>query len=209
MKRALVVLAFATASATFTTTTSAQGLYVFADVGRSDFDVGSAPGISVDETDTLYGVGIGYSFNDYFSAELGFVDLGEATASTNGPISGTLYGSDVTIDGRLTVDANGTFFGIRGDLPVTESIDLFARAGMLHWQSDADISGTITFDGDTYSGSDSVKLDDGTDPYLGVGADYSFNDNVSINAQWNRYMLDVVGESLDIDTLSLGLTYRF
>ncbi|KEA63550.1 Outer membrane protein A precursor [Marinobacterium lacunae] len=209
MKKALAILAVAATSATFATASSAQGIYIFGDLGRSDFDTGSASGISVDETDTMYGVGMGYSFNDYFSAELGYVDLGETTASTNAPVSGSLYGSSVTIDGRISVDATGVFFGVRGDLPVTESVDLFARAGMLHWQSDADFSGTITIDGDTFSGGASAELDDGTDPYIGLGASYSFNENVSVNAQWNRYMLDVVDEDLDIDTLSIGLAYRF
>ncbi|GGC09116.1 hypothetical protein GCM10011352_39350 [Marinobacterium zhoushanense] len=208
MKQALAILALAATSATFATATSAQGVYVFGDLGQSDFDLGSAPGFSVDETDTMYGIGVGYSFNDYFSAELGYVDLGESTISTNAPISGTVFGSSFSIDGKFAIDATGVFFGVRGDLPVSDSIDLFARAGMLHWQSDASFSGTITIDGDTFT-SGSGELDDGTDPYLGLGASYAFNDNVSVNAQWNRYMLDMLGEDLDIDTLSVGLAYRF
>lgn len=210
MKNRLSILALAVAATGFAASANAQGVYIFGDVGRSDFDIGSGgSGISVDDTDTAYSLGIGYRFNDNFSAELGYADLGETTASTDAPISGSVYGSDVTIDGDLEVDATGFFYGVRGDLPVSESVNLFARLGLLHWQSDFDMSGTVTIDGVSYSGNASAELDSGTDPYLGLGADYSFNDNVSVNAQWNRYMLDVADEDLDIDTFSVGLTYRF
>lgn len=209
MKKSMGILALAITATGFASSASAAGGYIFADVGRSDFDVGSEPNISVDDTDTLYGVGLGYSFNDYFSIEAGFADLGETSASSRGPISANLYGSNVTIDGKIALDANGFFYGIRGDLPITESFNLFARLGMLHWQSDADVSGTVTIDGTSSSGSFSENIDDGTDPYVGIGADYGITDHVSLNAQWNRYMLEVADEDLDVDTLSVGITFRF
>ncbi len=171
--------------------------------------MGSDDCICIDDTDTLYGLGLGYIFNDYFSIEAGYAYLGETSFSTRAPISANMFGSDVTLDGKLALDANGFFYGIRGDLPVTESFNLFARLGMLHWQTDADVSGTATIDGISYSGSFSEKVDDGTDPYVGIGADYGITDHVSLNAQWNRYMLEVADEDLDVDTLSVGIAYRF
>lgn len=207
MKKALGILTLALTGAA--SSVSAQGVYLFADAGRSDFDVGSADGFSIDDTDTFYGVGLGYSFNEYFALEAGYADLGETSVSTRSPISTNLYGSDITLDGKMSVDANGFFYGIRGDLPLSESFGLFARLGVFHWQSDLDMSGTISIDGESVSGNASEKLDDGSDPYVGLGADYGITKNLSVNAQWNRYMLDVADEDLDIDTLSLGIAYHF
>lgn len=189
----------------------AENYYVFGDYGRSDIDLGSTsvPGFSIDDTDTAYSFGAGYRFNENFSVELGYADLGEASISTNAPVTETVAGSTVTVDGTLDVDAKGFFLGVRGDMDVADNIGLFARAGFLDWESDADISGTVTVDGTAYTGSASAELADGTDPYLGVGVAYDFNENLAANLQYTRYFLDFEGTDVDVDTFTVGLTYSF
>ncbi|WP_432696968.1 porin family protein [Marinobacterium sp. YM272] len=206
MKKNIGILALAMTATGFAASANAAGGYIFGDVGRSDFDLGSGgSGFSVDDTDTSYTLGLGYRFNDYFSAEIGYADLGAASVSTDGPTSGDVLGINGTLNGDISADATGFLYGVRGNLPVTESFNLFARLGMLHWQSDADVD--LTVDGTNINGS--AELDNGTDPYVGLGADYFFNDSISVNAQWNRYMLDVANEDVDIDTLSLGVAFHF
>lgn len=207
MKKAL--LAASLAALLGSTSAYAEGMYIFGDIGQSDFDTGSSAGFSVDETDTMVAIGLGYSFTENFSAEVGYTDLGETSVTTNSPVTGTVSGSTVTIDGTLTTDAAGFFVGLRGDLPVSDSVNLFARAGLLNWESDGSFTGSITIDGTVYTGTSSAELADGTDPYFGIGADWKVADSVSVNAQYTLYKLDYDGADLDVDTLSLGVRYAF
>lgn len=208
MKKALfvaVVLAAASTSA------MAENTYVFGDVGRSNIDTGlsSDANFKVDESDTSYKIGIGYQVNQYFSVEAGYADLGETTLSTNAPYSEVIYGSNVTIDGKFGLDAAGFFVGAKGSYPVTNEIGVYAKAGLIAWESDLSYSGSVTVDGDTLTGSGSEEASDGTDPYIGLGASYSINDNLSVQGEWSRYMLDFEGEDADIDVFSVGVAYAF
>ncbi|WP_286240447.1 outer membrane beta-barrel protein [Neptuniibacter halophilus] len=188
----------------------ADGYYVFGDYGRSDFDTGvSAAGINTDDTDSAFSLGVGFQYNEYLAVELGYLDLGEASFSTNAPVSGTVGGSSVTLDGSLDLDATGFFLGLRGNYALNDAFTLFGRAGLLNWESDLTLAGTATIDGVAYTGSFSGEAADGTDPYLGLGVEYNFNENLSAKLQYNRYFLDFEGEDLDVDTFTAGLSYRF
>ena len=189
----------------------AESYYVFGDYGRSDIDTGvpSTAGLTSDESDSALSLGVGFRYNENFSVELGYADLGEASFSTTAPLTETLAGNTVTLDGSLDLDAKGFFLGVRGDMDVADNIGLFARVGFLDWESDADFSGTVTVNGTAYTGTASAELADGTDPYLGVGVDYDFNENLAANLQYTRYFLDFEGADVDVDTFTLGLTYSF
>lgn len=80
-----------------------------------------------------------------------------------------------------------------GKFKVNDQIGLFGKAGVFMW--DAENTG-----GDR----------DATDLMLGAGANYQFNDNIKLRAEWERFM-DVettpTGRS-DIDFLSAGFTYQ-
>ncbi|MGF1758852.1 porin family protein [Photobacterium sagamiensis] len=193
------------------TLSAAEGFYVFGSVGQSDIDtgVGSVPDINIDETDTMFNIGVGYQGNDYFSVEAGYADLGKASATTTSPITESVLGSTVTVDGTISADVTGLFIGVKGEGNVTEQISLFLRAGFLDWESDASFSGTVIIDGETFTGSDSAEGADGTDPYVALGAAYAFTEQVSVNFQASRYMLDFEGYDVDVDTLSLGATFKF
>ena len=210
MKKNLPILA-AVILSSVSTFSAAEGVYVFGTVGKSNIDTGvsSVSGLHIDETDTMFSLGAGYQVNDYFSIEAGYTDLGEASISTTSPISGDAYGSSVTLDGKLSADATGYFIGAKGEANISEQVSFFARAGFLHWESDAKISGTATIDGETFTGTASAQAADGTDPYVSLGAAYAFNDQVAIDLQVSRYMLDFDGDDVNVDTLSLGATFKF
>ncbi len=191
----------------------AAGTYAFIGVGQAEYDdvgVPSGTGIKVDDNDLTYSFGIGYRFNDNFGLEGGYTDLGEFSASTpGGPVSFTDGVDTVTIDGKLSADAAGFFLGVRGMMPLNEKFGIYGRAGFINWESDASLSGTVTLNGTSASGSYSGEVADGTDPYLGLGLEYKFAKVASVHADWSRYMLDYEGEDLDVDALTLGVTLYY
>ncbi|WP_315980850.1 outer membrane beta-barrel protein [Aliamphritea spongicola] len=81
---------------------------------------------------------------------------------------------------------------------VTRDISLLARTGVLFW------------DVDTKSLSGNKSSTDGTDWYLSVGAAYHFTEQLAVDWQFSRYALENKdNDKLDIDTVTLGLTYSF
>jgi len=210
MKKTIPFIA-AVALSSVSTLSLAEGAYVFGSIGQSDIDTGisSASGFTVDESDTMFNLGVGIKLNDHFSIEAGYTDLGEASIGTASPVTGSAYGSTVTLDGTLSADVNGYFVGVKGEMDVAEKVSLFAKAGLLTWESEATFSGTVTVDGTTYTGSVTDELSDGTDPYVSLGAAYAVNEAVSFDFQVSRYMLDFEGSDVDVDTLSIGATFNF
>ena len=203
-------LGLATAVLTLVTASAHASPYVFGSLGSANYDLGAVPaGFSADDEDTTASILIGYQFNDNFSIEAGYVDLGETSISTTGPLTGTAYGSTVVINGSLGIDATGLVLGLRVGGSVNDQLAIFGRAGIYDWESDASVAGTVTIDGTSYAGSASTKLDDGTDGYLGLGAEYSLTDNVALSIDWTQYSLELLEDDLDVDTFNLGIKVKF
>ena len=106
----------------------------------------------------------------------------------NGQYQGTTLSGDSVIQ---------TFYlaGV-GAFPIGEVFAVTGKAGFHFW--DQETSGAV-------SGSD-VNVDgDGTEPMFGIGAEFSPDDNVILQAEWIR----LLGEDGDIDTLSGSLAWTF
>lgn len=163
-----------------------QGLFLEAGAGLSMIDVPSfnVPGVSVDDEDVFFSIGGGFNLNRMFALEAGYTDLGEVSISD-------IYGD------YAAVSADGWYFGPRLTAELSPQIDGYARIGMLAWEStltsNVGISGT----------------DDGTDVYFGLGAALRISDQLSLGADWTRYMLESDGEDIDIDTLGGKLKFSF
>ena len=187
-----------------------HNFYIFAEAGKSDYDIADqSNSFRVDNKSSTYGIGIGYRFNKHLSIETGYLDLGEYQATTIGAVTEEVFGETLSLNGSLTADTTGLFLGVRADYPINEQFNLYGRAGLLDWESDLSFSGTATYAGTTYTGGGSTELDSGTDPYIGIGIDYAFNDSVSIDAKYTRYMLDLTGSDVDIDALAVGISFKF
>ena len=152
-------------------------------------DCGSEVG-SLDDTDTAFGAFLGYQAGPYLGAHVGYVDLGETTAA------------GVDEDWTDKLEADGTFFRLRGTLPLGDFYG-FLEAGVLLWDQ------KVTFDGgEGFSGSGSF---DGTDPMFGLGAGYRFGP-VGIETSYTRFQ-DVgttdpdLGHQNDIDLIALNVVY--
>jgi opacity protein-like surface antigen len=175
----LLVPAFIAATSIGLTAHAAEdsGWFIGAAAGQSDVD------ISAYDESTTYKVVAGYDFNKNWALGVEYIDMGDFDIDGFPGVN-----ADVEIDGF-------NFFGMF-TLPVSETFDLFAKAGAFHWDADASVSG----------GGLSVSLnDDGTDFSWGVGAALNATENVALTLEFQRF--DIDGD--DIDTITAGLKFSF
>ena len=189
-----------------------KGPYVSVDVGQMTVDIDDISGIAIDDTDLGVAVGVGYSFNEYVALELGYMYMGEASASGTGSLSGTYNGSAFSSTGTFNATAEGQalYLGPELSLPLMDNkLNLRLRGGVLQWRVDADISatGSLTYGGTTYAGSATASdSKDGTNFYAGGGASYSVTDNIDVRADYT-HLNDVWDRNVSF--ISAGLVYNF
>lgn len=156
--------------------------------------------VDVDDTDDAWRIYAGFHFNDYFAAELGYVDLGEVTARFGVAAPPNEF-TQLLRDTReeLAYLGKGWTAGGAVRLPLGgDRLLVTARAGFLDWE--ADVRAWIASGGSgRVSGSES-----GTDLYLGVGAEWLMTPQLSLTLDWNRYRMDEW-----VDAPMLGLRVRF
>lgn len=73
-----------------------------------------------DDDNDLYGLGLGYQFNEFFALEAEYIDFGN-------------FGDD-EVDGKL----KGTSLGLRARLPLTDTFGVYAKAGAFASSFDVD-----------------------------------------------------------------------
>ena len=131
----------------------------------------------------------GYMFNDYFGAEIGFRDLGNADWTAAG----------ISND----ADVKGTTLGLVGLWPLANRWSLSAEAGAMYYTlENSQNNGVIS---SKYSTDDFA-------PYFGAGVGYNFTDNLKLQAKYRRYENlndDYNIVEADSNYWGLELSYRF
>lgn len=156
---------------------------------------------TTDDSDTGYGIGGGYQFNDHFAIEVAYVDLGTTAYRFSATASDGV--NDIDTDVELASSADGPVLSALGILPIGERFSVFGRVGF----SLMNATGTarIVLGGAADRLSQSSQK---SDPMFGVGAEYSIGKHFAIRLSWDRYMdvgtEDVTGD-IDADLISLGL----
>ncbi len=161
---------------------------------------------SLEDSDTTWSIVGGYKFNPYIAVEAGYADLGtaeyRATADVFFPGEGTIL-----LNGGIDIGATGFTVAAVVSAPLGESFDLHGRVGMLFSDTEIKISITDGFD----SVSESESFSD-NDLFYGVGVSWYVGANWSLNLDYLLYKdvgtEDETGET-DIDSFTLGVTYRF
>ena len=154
---------------------------------------GSVSNTDADDSDTGFRILGGYEFNPNIAVEVGYIDLGEATADGTSDGSGFFWAPGPV---SVSAEVDGFDLGIRGRLPLSESFGLSASIGMLMW----DLSASLSDSSGTFSGSD-----DGNDVFFAAGADFRFGPGLGLRGEFARYALD----DIDMDSLSIALVYHF
>lgn len=152
--------------------------------------------ITDDDRDTGYKLFGGYQINKYFALEAGFFDLGKFEFTATTVPAGTLRGN---------IKVKGLNFDAVGILPITEKFSAFGRVGLQYAEAK-----------DSFRGTGSVTVRDSNPSNrdanykLGLGLQYHFTRSLGVRAEAERYRIDdAVGNTGDIDLLSVGLVYRF
>jgi OmpA-OmpF porin, OOP family len=187
MKKVLAVIAMSAAVAYSPFAFPQQG-FIELGIGQSKIDIDDVPGASVDDKDTTWAISGGWMFHPMIGAEVGYRDLGEASATATGP-AGTA---------RATAEVDGFMLGALGRIPVgPQGLEIVPRVGLYIW----DAKGTITLNGVPVDSLD----DDGSDIYFGLGVQYAFTRQLHVGAHWARF--DVDGDDIDVFELKIG--FRF
>jgi OOP family OmpA-OmpF porin len=179
----------ATAGSAYAQAGQDRGWYLGGSIGQSSMDIEGCGGVvSCDDKDTAWRILGGYQINRNFAVELGFHQLGDASASFPG--------------GRVDFEANAIELVGIGAVPLANNFAVYAKAGFYRGETEAT--------GSNVAGPIDMK-ETNTDITYGVGVQYSFNPKFGIRAEWQRYPNmggEEIGES-DIDVLSIGVVVRF
>lgn len=140
---------------------------------------------------------LGYQVNSNFAVEAGYIDFGKVNYSASyagGAASGT-------------AKAGGIDVAALGILPLTDSLSVFGKAGLVAARVKSDLAATGS--AATATGSASANV---VSPLFGLGLDYKLNPAVDLRAEYDHASnLGKSGKTgkLTADMLSVGLAYHF
>lgn len=174
-------------------------------------DLEYTSGFDSDDTNTTFGVGVGYQFHKNFALELAYRELGEATYENDFEVTGTEASGTGERENSYESDA----FILRGVgmLPITERFALEALLGVAYVDTDYRSSEVVDAEGYLIEQDDSASTSgsDFTASY-GVGATFAFTDALTGFARWERiHDIDTEDEwgGIEADTMSAGVRYHF
>ncbi|MGH8174737.1 MAG: outer membrane beta-barrel protein [Steroidobacter sp.] len=153
-----------------------------------------------DHETSAWGIVAGYRIFRFAAVELNYLNLGTLKRQETLALGFPPFTSSVDI--RHELETSGPSVSGLGILPVTDSWELYLRAGVLF----ADMEATSSIMGDSSSitfGSDSLLW--------GAGTQFNWGDHWSVRLDFQRF--ERVGEDngvgeADIDLLSLGVIFR-
>jgi len=167
-------LIFMVSSASADDGLSLGATYSYANIKDSD------QAFSFDGADTGYKLFGTYMFNNGFGIEGGYIDFGDPDDD--------LLGQTARIDAEAW-----SLYGV-GALGLSDSFDLFAKAGVISWEADSLIDGIP------------ISADDGEDLALGIGAKWNSDGAFGLRAEFEWFDVD------DVDAVwmaSVGFELRF
>jgi OOP family OmpA-OmpF porin len=156
-----------------------EGLTLGASVGYVNVE-DNEPGFDFDANDTGYKLFASYEFANRLAIEGGYIDFGKPQDQFQG------------LTGQI--DASGwNLYGV-GNLPLSDGVDLFAKAGIVAWDADSIIDGVL------------VDTQDGNDLALGFGANWNANEAFGLRAEIDWFDID---EADSVWMASVGFELRF
>lgn len=204
LRRRSVLSVAAVALLSFSPFSQGENWYLQGSVGHSKADqkqsrlVEDLPGGTItafDDSDSLYGITVGYKLHPYFSLEIGYQDSGEASSQISGDsLTPEQYHELVKAVSPVLVE--GWTIAGRFTLWQNEQWDLEVPLGVLNW--DSEIESTMD-DTTLYS------TDDGKDWFLGVQLNYKVSDDWKVGLGYQELQL----EANDVSSWMLSLRYDF
>jgi hypothetical protein len=161
-----------------TTAVAHAGMYAGASVGQTAVKA-SDGSLDLNDTSTDYKIYAGWG-RKFFGFEASYIGFGSVSDSSGG--------TDVK------VDTTGYDLFVRGILPLGKHLEIFGKAGMVHWNADTKLSGAVS-DSNSDSGNNSV---------YGLGVAWKFGEHLSVRGEYEEYN---IGDSLHV--ASIGADFRF
>ena len=116
--------------------------YVFIGVGEADIERRLSVADVIDGDDDAYAIGAGFALNRYLSVEGSYQRFGKPDGFVGCPVD--VFCIAVVPFAREDVEVDGWTAGLRGSLPVTDRLSVFARASLLAWETSARSAADIT-----------------------------------------------------------------
>jgi hypothetical protein len=167
---------------------------------------------TVDDEASVLSLGVGYNVSPNLALEAGILTEDEISASIASGVSGTINGKAYTVNATATVKAksNNTYLlGVKYSSANDGPINFNVKVGQMFWDIDyiASLSGTLTYNGTSYSVSQDLEFDsaDGNDPYFGFGMTYDLNNSSSIDLGY--FASEIHGD--DISGFSVAFVSKF
>lgn len=188
MKLKALVMGIAVAVAAPLAVAADPGLY-----GAVDFGKTTAKGICADaaalglprckDNDTAIRFAVGYQLNDNFGIEGSYGPAIEATASSS----------------VNTLSAKNTEwqFAAIGTAPLNNGFSVFGKVGMAFWEAQESLNGIQIYN------------TSGNDFLLGFGAKYDISPKMAIRGQYETHKIGDTSARYDLDTLNMGLLFKF
>jgi OOP family OmpA-OmpF porin len=168
----------------------------------------------VDDTVSVWGAQIGYRWNNYFAAEIGYANLGEVSYRILGEGHAIIIDRGVPdeFDFRFQraskFTSQGPTASVIGLLPLGP-VDVQGRAGL--YFADTRLTNHIRDIDDPFNVAHR-RVDGGqTELLAGIGATWNATENLSVRVEYQRFF-DVgddekTGES-DVDVFNIGVLFR-
>ena len=173
-------------------------------------------GVTIDDNDFAAYFTLDYHVSPSLSFEGGVITGHEVSASLPTNKSGTWHGTkSYSTSGALTISTktdNSYLFGMKYSPSLSDSLNLYGKAGLLFWDMDFNVSGsgTLTYNGKTYNSKTFLQVD-GSDPYIGLGLAYEISKNVSLTFDYlsTSSTNQIEGVGIDLNGYSLSWVHNF
>jgi len=174
--------------------------YVGILAGKSevDIEVKSLNGAAYDKTSSASSIFMGREFDDGYSVELFYTNLGSTKLQGAAGSSYIYSGETITLDSALSANLRVRTYGVAAKyyVDLRERTRMSMKLGMHKWSAKmaARIPGAAT----------RVKFD-GTDAMAGIGVEHAAGENTALMAGFDSYGTD--GETISL--AYLGLRFSF
>ena len=178
---AVAVLALASAGQALAQDDEQKGVYVGVGIGDFSQEIDELDDVDFDfdESDTVYKLFVGYRFNQFFGAQLDYLDLGR---------TGTTIGSQ-----NLDIETGGFAARVEGTIPLA-FMEIFATAGLIFSDVEASFGGVEFFD----------ESDD--DPVYSVGVGFEVAERLVLRLEYEVIDIETFD---DAEAIWLTAAWRF
>lgn len=149
----------------------------------------------------------GYQFNSNFATELGWTKFSNVDTKFSGKATQATFATLNVQQGKATTKTDAIDLVAKGIYPVSDNVNVYAKAGAAYVLSRTNTSETVIQQGKSTLVKGN-KSENKLMPTFGVGASYDFNPNLAADVSYNR--IQKVGGSSNInstDLVSVGLIY--